>query len=270
MKCLPALACAFVLGGSSGMPAQEPEMLRVYLATDALMPIVANRVNPYYPTPAPATPFSGDIDVETVIGTTGAVIHVRATSPGSGREAFRDEALDAARKWYFRPALLGAGKPLPVLVVLRMTFRAARDKVPAEASARLMPAPRLPPKADLPAVVYQSVPPGGGLVLIRSVKPQYTSQAKERSVQGAVTLNILVMPDGTVGDATVAKSLDRQYGLDDQAILAARYWLFQPAIVDGRPVAFRTTLELEFRMQGDYSDLSATTGSTDVAFRAGR
>jgi TonB family protein len=67
-----------------------------------------------------------------------------------------------------------------------------------------------------------------------------------------VTLNILVMPDGRVGDATVAKSLDRQYGLDEQAILAARYWLFQPAIVDGRPVAFRTTLELEFRLKADF------------------
>ena len=270
MMGLPAIACALVLGGWNSTPAQgDPELMGVYLGAEPLMPIVANRVTPYYPTGVAGTPFSGDVDVETVVSTTGTVIHARAASPGPGREAFRDAALEAAQKWHFRPALVGGRTPLPVLVLLRMTFRAARGKTPPEASARLLPVSRVPPKPDLPAVVFQSVPPGGGLVLIRSVRPQYTSQARERSVQGAVTLNILVMPDGTVGDATVAKSLDRQYGLDEQAILAARYWLFQPAVVDGRPVAFRTTLELEFRLQGDQSALSATTGSTEVACRAG-
>ena len=53
-----------------------------------------------------------------------------------------------------------------------------------------------------------------------------------------------------MGEVTVAKSLDRQFGLDEQAVLAARYWLFEPAKVDGRGVAVRTTLELEFRLQG--------------------
>ena len=270
MKGLPAIACALVLGGWNSTPAQgDPELMGVYVGADPLMPTVTSRVQPDYPASAGGTPFSGDVDVETVVNTTGAVIHVRAAVPGSGREAFRDAALEAARKWQFRPALRADRRPLPVLVLLRMTFRAARGTAAPATSARLMAVPRVPPKPDLPAVVFQSVPPGGGLVLIRSVKPQYTSQAMQRSVQGTVTLNILVMADGTVGEATVAKSLDRQYGLDEQAILAARYWLFQPAVVDGRPVAFRTTLDLEFRLQSDQSALSATTGSTDVAFRAG-
>ena len=249
-KCLPALASALVLGGWSGTPAQaNPELMQVYLGAEPLMPVVANRVNPAYPTSVAGAPFNGDVDVETVVSTTGAVIHARAAVPGPGREAFRDAALEAAQKWHFRPAVAGGRTPVTVLVVLRMTFRAPRGSTAAETSARLLAAPRVVPKAELPAVVYQSVPPGGGVVLVRSVKPQYTSQARERSVQGAVTLNILVMPDGTVGDATVAKSLDRQYGLDEQALIAARYWLFQPAIVDGVPVAFKTTLELEFRLQ---------------------
>ena len=259
MKGLPAIACALVLGGWNSTPAQgDPELMQVYVGADPLMPTVASRVQPDYPASA-GTPFSGDVDVETVVSTTGAVIHVRAAVPGPGREAFRDAALDAARKWQFRPALRADRRPLPVLVLLRMTFRAARGGAAPVTSSRLMAVPRVPPKPDLPAVVFQSVPPGGGLVLIRSVKPQYTTQAMQRSVQGIVTLNILVMADGTVGEATVARSLDRQYGLDEQAILAARYWLFQPAVVDGRPVAFRTTLDLEFRLQSDQSDLSAAT-----------
>jgi TonB family protein len=70
-----------------------------------------------------------------------------------------------------------------------------------------------------------------------------------RRIQGAVSLNIIVLSDGTVGEAEVAKSLDRQSGLDDEAVLAARYWLFEPAVVDGQAVAVRTQLELEFRMR---------------------
>ena len=266
-KWLPALAGALVLGWS-GTPAQaDPELMRVYLGAEPLMPVVATRVLPDYPASVAGTPFSGNVDVETVVSTSGAVIHVRAAIPGPERAAFRDAALEAAWKWRFRPAMVGDRTPVTVLVLLRMTFRAPRGSTAAETSARLVAAPRVVPKAELPAVVYQRVPPGGGLVLVRSVKPQYTSQARERSVQGAVTVNILVMPDGTVGDATVAKSLDRQYGLDEQAIIAARYWLFQPAMVDGVPVAFKTTLELEFRLQGDVT--YPTTDASAVSRRAG-
>lgn len=245
-----AIAGAFLLGGWNGAPAQpHPELMRVYLGGDRLMPSAVNRVQPSYPTAVSGDPFSGDIDVETVVGTTGTVLHARAPLPGPGREAYRDAALEAAKKWQFRPALSGDGSPLPVLVLLRTTFRPARGGAAAETSTRLLPVPRVPPKVLVPSVTFQVVPQGSGLTLIRSVRPQYTAQALQRSIQGVVTLNIVIMPDGTVGEATVVKSLDRRDGLDEQAILAARYWLFEPAIVDGQPVAVRTTLELEFRLR---------------------
>ena len=48
MKGLPAIACALVLGGLNSTTAQgDPELMRVYLGAEPLMPIVANRVNPY-------------------------------------------------------------------------------------------------------------------------------------------------------------------------------------------------------------------------------
>jgi TonB family protein len=249
-KCLPAMACALVLAEWSGALAQgHPELRRVYLGSDKLMPSVVSRVLPGYPASERGSAFSGDIDVETVVSTTGSVIHAWATPPDPGAAACHAAALAAAREWRFRPALLGNGTPLPVLVLLRMTFKGPRGNAAPETSAKLMTVPRVPARAKVPAFAFQSVPPGTGLGLIRSVQPQYTAQALQRSVQGAVTLNILVLPDGTVGEVTVAKSLDRQYGLDEEAIAAARYWLFEPAIDAGSPVAVRTTLVLEFRLR---------------------
>ena len=94
--------------------------------------------------------------------------------------------------------------------------------------------------------------PGDGVrapVLLRLVPPRYTGQAMRAKVQGTVELEAVVLPDGCVGDVRVVKSLDRFHGLDDEAIAAAREWLFAPGRDrDGRPVPVLVTLMLEFRI----------------------
>jgi protein TonB len=68
-------------------------------------------------------------------------------------------------------------------------------------------------------------------------------------IQGTVWLDVIVLPDGTVGDVTVSKSLDTVFGLDSQAVAAARQWLFAPGIRLGEPVAVLVTLELFFNLR---------------------
>src|SRR5205814_1673264 len=61
--------------------------------------------------------------------------------------------------------------------------------------------------------VYQ---PGNGVtvpVLVREVKPQYTSDAMRAKIQGTVILECIVRPDGTVSDIQVQRSLDPTFGL---------------------------------------------------------
>ncbi len=94
--------------------------------------------------------------------------------------------------------------------------------------------------------------PGNGVnppSVLREVKPQYTSEAMRARVQGTVWLDVVVLPDGSVGDITVRKSLDKVFGLDDQAITAAREWLFAPGTRFGEPVAVLVTLELFFNLR---------------------
>lgn len=84
-------------------------------------------------------------------------------------------------------------------------------------------------------------------VPIRQPTPNYTSDAMRAKITGVVLLEIVINPDGTVGDVRVKRSLDR--GLDQEAIKTARLWLFRPARDrDGKAVPVIADLELTFRL----------------------
>ena len=96
--------------------------------------------------------------------------------------------------------------------------------------------------------------PGQGVtwpVVVREVKPKYPEGAMGAKIQGQVELQIVVSDTGTVGDVRVIKSLDRQFGLDDAAIAAAKQWQFRPGLRDGRTVPTIVSLILEFRVGKD-------------------
>lgn len=99
-----------------------------------------------------------------------------------------------------------------------------------------------------PLVVYQA---GDGVTVptvLQRVQPSYTAQAIANRVQGAVLLSVVVLANGAVGDVTVVRSLDTQYGLDTQAVNAAKQWTFNPGTKDGVPVAVRVTIEMTFTL----------------------
>lgn len=85
--------------------------------------------------------------------------------------------------------------------------------------------------------------------ILRQVKPAYTSEAMRAKVQGEVLLRCVVLPDGSVGRVEVVKSLDGVFGLDQEAIKAARQWKFVPGTRLGEPVAVRVTIALDFTLR---------------------
>ncbi|HVQ40944.1 MAG TPA: TonB family protein [Vicinamibacterales bacterium] len=84
---------------------------------------------------------------------------------------------------------------------------------------------------------------------IRTVRPEYTSQALQARLQGSVTLEVEVLANGTVGAVKVLKSLDTRYGLDGQAIRCARQWVFRPGTINGKPVDSLVQIILEFGLR---------------------
>ena len=94
--------------------------------------------------------------------------------------------------------------------------------------------------------------PGSGIdnpVLIREVKPLYTPDALRAKIQGVVMLEAVVLPDGSVGDVQIVRSLDPVFGLDQEAIKAARQWRFIPSKRQGLPVPVVVTIELTFTLR---------------------
>jgi len=51
---------------------------------------------------------------------------------------------------------------------------------------------------------------------------------------------------GSVRDVHVTRSVDKR--LDQNAIDAVNQWKFKPAVKDGKPVAVRTSVKVDFRL----------------------
>lgn len=86
-------------------------------------------------------------------------------------------------------------------------------------------------------------------VVVKDVKPVYTREAREAGIQGMVYLSAVVLKDGTVGDVDVTQSLDKKYGLDDQAVKAMKQWSFKPGTKDGKPVPVRVDVQMSFTLK---------------------
>ena len=84
---------------------------------------------------------------------------------------------------------------------------------------------------------------------IYSPKPKYTADAMRAKVQGVVQMSAVVLPNGTVTDIRIVRSLDQTFGLDEEAKKTAAQWRFRPGTLKGEPVAVRIIIELEFNLR---------------------
>jgi protein TonB len=94
--------------------------------------------------------------------------------------------------------------------------------------------------------------PGNGVSLpsvVMQVKAEYTTEARAARIEGIVVLDAVVLSDGKVGDVTVSRSLDNTFGLDQQAVKAMKQWVFKPGTKDGRPVAVRIQVQVNFTLK---------------------
>jgi protein TonB len=94
--------------------------------------------------------------------------------------------------------------------------------------------------------------PGNGVespTVLHEEKPLYTAGAMRAKVQGVVEVEAVVMPDGTVGQVQIVRSLDDRFGLDEKAIEAVKRWRFRPGTRQGKPVAVLVNIELTFTLR---------------------
>ena len=94
--------------------------------------------------------------------------------------------------------------------------------------------------------------PGNGVTMptiLTEVKPSYTAEAMRAKVQGAVMVEAIVREDGSVGQVRIVRSLDRTFGLDEEALRAVKNWRFRPGQRQGRNVAVIVEIELTFTLR---------------------
>ena len=246
-----ALALSLVTGPVAAQAPQTAET-RVYKPTDGVLaPVLVKEVKPQYTADAMRARVQGVVTLECVVQPDGAIGEARVTK--SLNPGLDQEAIKAVKQWRFKPGRKD-GKPVPVRVTLEVTFT-LRDTPAAGGAAKppLFPVRPLTPgdagsAGQLEdARVYK---PGAGVsapVVVKEVKPQYTSDAKDAKIQGTVVLECVVRVDGTIGDVTVITSLDA--GLDEEAIKAVKQWRFEPGTKDGKPVPVLVTLEMTFTLR---------------------
>jgi TonB family protein len=85
--------------------------------------------------------------------------------------------------------------------------------------------------------------------VLREVRPYYTPGAMEAKIQGVVWMAVVVLASGDVGDVVVSRSLDKEHGLDDEAVKAVRQWKFTPGTKDGKAVPVEVTIQMAFTLK---------------------
>lgn len=88
-----------------------------------------------------------------------------------------------------------------------------------------------------------------GVTLPRAIydpDPEYSDEARHNKYQGSVVLFLIVDAQGQPRDIRLQRSLGM--GLDEKAMLAVSKWRFQPATLDGKPVATQINVEVTFRL----------------------
>ncbi|HWE85136.1 MAG TPA: energy transducer TonB [Terracidiphilus sp.] len=90
---------------------------------------------------------------------------------------------------------------------------------------------------------------GGGVsapVVIRSVQPEFTEDARQANFQGSASLELIVDQQGNPQNIRIVRRLGM--GLDEKAVEAARQYKFRPAMFQGHPVAVQIIVDVDFHL----------------------
>ncbi|MGC2161865.1 MAG: energy transducer TonB [Silvibacterium sp.] len=91
--------------------------------------------------------------------------------------------------------------------------------------------------------------PGGGVsapVLIYSVDPEFSDEARRAKYQGICVVSLIVDREGNPQNIRVVRALGM--GLDEKAEEAVRHYKFKPAYYKGHPVPVLINVEVNFRI----------------------
>jgi TonB family protein len=204
---------------------------QVYKPGDGVTaPVPIDQPRPEYRSDALTARIEGIVTLECVVRADGTVSEGRVTKPLF--PSLDEAALLTLSEWKFKPGTKD-GNPVPVRVTVEMSF-----SLTASPEAR-------GPRVDS-AEVFKPSKEVTTPKLLSEVKPQYTAQAMRERAEGAIRMDCVVLPDGTVGDVRVREALHPD--LDREAVRAVRRWRFEPGTREGVAVPVQVEIEMSFRL----------------------
>jgi periplasmic protein TonB len=81
--------------------------------------------------------------------------------------------------------------------------------------------------------------------LVRNVRPVYPKEAKQKHIEGTVTLRARITKAGDVQDIMVLKGNPI---LVPEAVKAAKQWRYAPCSIDSEPIEVITTIAFDFHL----------------------
>ena len=190
-------------------------------------PKIIKMVEPVYPESARKAEVGGIVILEAKTDEKGNVLGTRILR---SIPLLDQAAVDAVKQWKYEPMVID-GKPFPVIftVTVRFTLKESRsDKALDKFAAGAVRAEKNIPK------------------LIREVRPVYPEIARVAVVQGVVILGIRIDEAGKVVDVIVLRSIPL---LDQAAIDSVRQWVYEPVVVEGKPVSAVFNVTVRFQLQ---------------------
>jgi TonB family protein len=78
------------------------------------------------------------------------------------------------------------------------------------------------------------------------VEPEFSEKARQQKISGGVVVEMYVDSSGHVGDIWIGRGVGS--GLDEKAVAAARQYVFEPAMYQGRPVGTELAVEVNYQV----------------------
>jgi protein TonB len=134
-------------------------------------------------------------------------------------------------------------------------------------AASAVPLQTAKPAADAKIAISDEVKAPGEPKLVHKVDPTYPSDAKEAKVEGVYVIDLVIGKDGAIREAHVAASaptmerlhelktkegrfsgIEGDKRLAEAALAAVKQWRYEPILKDGKPVDFKATVTVAFKL----------------------
>jgi protein TonB len=140
-------------------------------------------------------------------------------------------------------------KPKPVIEAPPSERAITQEETPQEESAPPPQQPVSTPLAEENDTMGAPVtPPREDAHQLNNPRPAYPSLSRRLREQGTVLLEILIEPDGSVGEVRIKESSGFKR-LDDTAVKAVKQWKYTPAKRGNEPIAYWYLQPLEFSLR---------------------